>query len=121
VTTRNDASELQIATQPAAEGVVQLSIGGTLDWSNYHKVDLEIQRLFGQGIHRIIVNLSGVKLITSAGFGCFIGALDTALKNRGNLIFVRIPPETQEIFKMLGLSRILTFAETEQEALTKFK
>lgn len=117
---QSQTSELTIETRPAGGGIVQLALEGTLDWSNYHKVDLEIQRLFTEKTYRIVVNLAGVKMISSAGFGCFIGALDTALKNKGNLIFVRIPAEIQDIFTILGLSRILTFAQNEQEAVAKF-
>lgn len=117
--TTGATDELQLKTCAVAQGIARLDIVGTLDWSNYNRVDTELQRLFLENTFRIIVNLAGARIITSAGFGCFISGLDTALKNKGNLVFVHVPRDIQEIFQVLGLSRILTFAETEQAAVAK--
>lgn len=114
------ADGLELETRAIGGGIARLDLGGTLDWSNYHRVDAELQRLFAERTYRIVVNLARVRLITSAGFGSFIGALDTALKNHGNIVFVNVPRDIQDVFQVLGLSRILTFAESEQEAIGKF-
>ena len=114
------ATDLLVESRSLARGVAQIHISGTLDWTNFHRVGAELQRWFADGVHRIIVNLEQVKMISSAGFGCFIGGLDVALRGKGNLVFVRVPRDIQDIFCILGLNKILTFAESEADAMAKF-
>jgi anti-anti-sigma factor len=98
----------------------EIAIGGSLDWSNFAKVETALEGLFQRGVYRIVVNLKDCKYISSAGFGCFIGSLDTANKNGGDMIFASTPPEIQDVFNILGLARILRFAEDSKAALAQF-
>ena len=117
----SDWTDLKVETHEAAPGIMQVDLAGLLDWANYRKVDESLKQLFGKSIYRIIVNLEQVKTISTSGFGCFIAALHTAQKNKGNLVFVRVPKDLQEVFDILGLTKLLTFADTEKEALAKLK
>ncbi len=102
-----------------APGVWQVRIEGSLDWSNFAKVETAIEDIFKKGVFRLVVNLSGCKYISSAGFGCFISSLDTAMKNNGDIIFAATPPEIQDVFNILGLSKILRFADDEKAAVAQ--
>ena len=102
-------------------GVWELKIDGSLDWSNFAKVETAIEEIFKKGVYRIVVNLKGTKYISSAGFGCFISSLDTAMKNNGDIVFASTPPEIQDVFNILGLSKILRFADDTKAALAQFK
>jgi anti-anti-sigma factor len=117
----SDWTDLKVETREAAPGIMQVDLAGLLDWANYRKVDEALKQLFGKSVYRIIVNLAQVKTISTSGFGCFIAALHTAQKNKGNLVFVRVPKDLQEVFDILGLTKLLTFADTEKEALAKLK
>jgi anti-anti-sigma factor len=121
VTYGSDWTDLRVETKPVGNSIVQIDLAGLLDWANYRKVDEELKRLFSEKTYRIIVNLEQVKTISTSGFGCFIAALHTAQRNKGNLIFVRVPKDLQEVFDILGLTKLLTFAETEKEAVSKFE
>ena len=109
--------QIRIETREAAPGIHEVRIEGSLDWSNFTKVESTLHDLFERGVYRIVVNLRGTTYISSAGFGCFISSLDVAMKNNGNLVFTATPPEIQDVFNILGLSKILTFAETEEAAI----
>jgi anti-sigma B factor antagonist len=116
-----DGESLSVETRPLADRIHEVRIQGALDWSNFSKVEGAIDELFGRGIYNVVVNLEQVNYISSAGFGCFIQSLDTAINNGGKIIFSRTPDRIKEIFDILGLSHILTFAGTEQEALAQFE
>ena len=73
--------------------------------------------VFRAGAFRIVVNLKDATYISSAGFGCFISAFDTANKNGGDLIFAAVPQEIHEVFVVLGLVKILKFADDEGQAV----
>jgi len=112
---------IKVNSAEICEGVYELRIEGSLDWSNFSKVEKAIEEIFKKGIYKVVVNLRGAKYISSAGFGCFISSLDTAMQHKGDIIFTATPPEIQDVFNILGLSKILRFAETEEQAVEQLK
>ena len=112
---------IKVSVAELAAGVWELRIEGSLDWSNFAKVETAIEDIFKKVIYKVVVNLKGTKYISSAGFGCFISSLDTAMKNNGDLVFAATPPEIQDVFNILGLSKILRFAEDEKAAVAQFR
>jgi anti-anti-sigma factor len=111
---------IKVETTELSDGIFQIRIEGSLDWSNFVRVETALEDLFKKNIFKIVVNLQQAKYISSAGFGCFISSLDTAMKKGGDIIFAGTPPEIQDVFNILGLSKILRFAENEKAAMELF-
>jgi anti-anti-sigma factor len=111
---------IKVETGELSAGVWQIRIEGSLDWSNFGRVEAALEDIFKKQVYKIVVNLKGCKYISSAGFGCFISSLDTAMKNGGDIIFAGTPPEIQDVFNILGLSKILRFADDEKAAVALF-
>ncbi len=111
---------IKVTTFELSPGVWEVKIDGSLDWSNFAKVETAIEEIFKRGVYKLVVNLKDTRYISSAGFGCFISSLDTAMKHKGDIIFAATPPEIQDVFNILGLSKILRFAEDEQSAAAQF-
>lgn len=109
--------EVRVDVSEPAPGVAEIRIEGSLDWSSFGRVEKALEDVFHRGIYRIVVNLRTCRYISSAGFGCFISALDTALKHNGEIVFAATPPEIQDVFTILGLSKVLRFAEDTRSAL----
>jgi len=107
---------LKVSSQELGPGIHELKIDGSLDWSNFSRVEGAFTELFRKGGYRIVINLTDAKYISSAGFGCFIGSLDTAMKNGGDLVFAGTPKEIREVFNILGLSKILRFSDDTKQA-----
>ncbi|HXG62062.1 MAG TPA: STAS domain-containing protein [Planctomycetota bacterium] len=112
-----DAEHIRVDVSEAAPGVAEIRIEGSLDWSNFGRVEAAIDEIFRKGIYRIVVNLKGCRYVSSAGFGCFIGSRDTALKHNGDVVFAAAPPEILDVFNILGLSKVLRFADDTRAAL----
>ena len=110
-------NSLNVSSRELSSGIHEVKIEGSLDWSNFARVEQVITTVFRAGVFRIVVNLRDAKYISSAGFGCFISALDTAMKNGGDLIFAAVPKEIHEVFVILGLAKILRFADDEKQAV----
>ena len=73
---------IKVETREIEAGIWEIRIQGSLDWSNFAKVETSIEDIFRKGIYRLVVDLRETKYISSAGFGCFISSLDTAMKNK---------------------------------------
>ena len=119
--TEAETDHIKLESTEAAPGVWEITIVGSLDWSNFGKVEEIIESVFKKGVYNLILNLKGTKYISSAGFGCFISSLDTAMKHGGDLVFASTPPEIQDVFNILGLTRILHFADDTKAALAMLK
>lgn len=110
----------QIAKEKLTNGVTFLSVRGFLDAHTFEELEKTISELFDQNNYRVIVDLSKLDYISSAGAGVFIGAIGTAQENDGNIIIVKPSPNVKEVFDLLGLSQIFTFAESRESALKEF-
>ena len=83
-------------------------------------MQIAIDECFAENKHRLLVNLADVHYISSAGAGVFIGAMHTAQENDGNIVFLSPTENVKEVFDLLGLSLIFTFADDEDLALSSF-
>ena len=101
--------------------VHEIRIAGSLDWSNFAKVETAIEDLFKKSVYKLVINLKNCKYISSAGFGCFISSLETATQHGGDIVFASTPAEIQDVFNILGLSKILRFAPDAAAAVAHFK
>lgn len=107
----------QIVKEKIQEGLVLLTVKGFLDAHTYEQLEKTIDELIDSGTIKIIVDLSSLDYISSAGAGVFIGAVAKAQENDGNLVLMRPSTNVREVFDLLGLSQIFTFKNTKEEAV----
>ena len=110
----------QIKTDEVSDGVVQVSVEGFLDAHTFEQMENTINQLFSEDVYRLVVDLSKVDYISSAGAGVFIGAIGTAQENQGNIILMNPTPNVKEVFDLLGLSQLFQFAESSGAAVKLF-
>lgn len=113
-------SEFNIQTAELDGGIVRFDVEGFLDAHTFERMQRAIDGRFEQGQHRLVINLEHVRYISSAGAGVFIGATHTAQENDGNIVFLNPTDNVKEVFDLLGLSRIFTFADSEELAVSSF-
>jgi anti-sigma B factor antagonist len=111
----------QISREKLQNGVALLTVKGFLDAHTYEEFENVLNELFENNQYRIIVDISGLDYISSAGAGVFIGAIGTAQENDGNIVLMKPTPNVKEVFDLLGLSQIFTFAETREAAIRVFE
>ena len=109
--------DFAIETQKVRPDVMFVAVRGFLDAHTYEELDRTIAECFEQGIHKLIVDLSRLDYISSAGAGVFIGNIGTAQDNDGNIVLVKPSPNVREIFDLLGLTQIFTFAQDTDSAI----
>lgn len=109
-------ADLEVTSKQFPGKVCYLGLKGFLDAHTFERLDKTISSLFNQGLYKIIVDLSGVGYIGSAGAGVFIGALGKARDHQGDLVFLTPSPAVQEVLDLLGLSQIFRIAKTLDEA-----
>lgn len=110
-------SEFSIMTQKLPSGIIALNLKGFLDAYTYEQLERTINEFFDNKIYRLVVDMSGVDYISSAGAGVFIGAIGIAQENRGNIVIIRPTPSVKEVFDLLGLSQIFPITTSMESAI----
>jgi len=111
----------QILKEKLPEGVIFLAVRGFLDAHTFEELERTINDIFEEGNYKLVVDLSGLDYISSAGAGVFIGAIGTAQENEGNIILIKPSPNVKEVFDLLGLSQIFTFKDNRDDAAKAMK
>jgi len=113
-------SEFRLNQETVNSDTAVLNVGGFLDAHTFEKLESHISGLFKNGIYKVVVDLSQVEYISSAGAGVFIGALSEAQENGGNIVLLNPSANVMEVFDLLGLSQIFNVARDKNTALTIF-
>jgi len=113
--------DFNIKTERLNPQVAFIEVKGFLDAHTFEALEEEINGLFAEGIYRLIVDLSGVDYISSAGAGVFIGAHTEAQENDGGIVLLNPTPNVMDIFDLLGLTQFFPVAQTREEALGAFR
>jgi anti-sigma B factor antagonist len=98
-----------------------VKVTGFLDAHTFERLEEEINGLFTEGIYRLIMDISGVDYISSAGAGVFIGSIAEAQENSGDIVILNPTPNVLDVFDLLGLTQIFTICRSKEEALGAFK
>lgn len=99
-------------TDTEADGVAVVHVGGYLDGHTIMNLERHIDQLARNGRKRMVMELSGLAYIASAGVGLFIN-ISHRLKGQGGRLELVSPSESvMEIFTILGLDTILAIHPT---------
>ena len=112
--------DFQISQEPVEGGIAIVRVIGFLDAHTFEQLEEAIAENFREDRFRVIVDLSGVGYISSAGAGVFIGALSEAQENGGDIVLLRPAASVLEVFELLGLTQIFTVEEDEAAAKAAF-
>ncbi len=103
--------------QSALDGIAVLKLSGYLDGHTFQDFDRSLTELIQAGAKRLVVDLSGLLYIASAGVGAFINANHQLKKLDGTLQLFNASASVREIFNILGLDSIFTIHDSLPAAL----
>jgi anti-sigma B factor antagonist len=94
-----------------------LEVAGYIDTTTSAEFEREIKSLIQSKRYKIIVDLSRVSYISSAGWGIFISVIREIRENGGDLRLVGMVPDVYEVFELLEFQNILEAFATVEEAV----
>ncbi len=109
-----DASGTEETVSPGHRLIVPC---GRIDAASAPVLEGELSRVIDEGNRRIVVNLSSVDYMSSAGLRVLLAAMKRLKKAEGNLVLCAMKPLVQEVFDLTGFSRIFAICESEEEAI----
>ncbi|MEO7994513.1 MAG: STAS domain-containing protein [bacterium] len=72
------------------------------------------------GQHRVLVNLSDISYLDSAGLGVLVSGLKFATRQNGDLRMWGLQDEVKNIFQLTRLNKVFQIFDTEEQAMASF-
>ncbi len=109
-----------IINREEKDGIVILSFTGRIDAETYTLVREKIDELFLQNKYRIIIDLKGIEYISSAGWGSFIGYVNTARNKKGDVKLAAMNPEVKRVYEMIEFNELIEAYDSIDDAKKEF-
>ncbi len=97
-----------------------LKVRGYLDTTTSSELENALYGLLGRGSWRIVIDLSGVDYISSAGWGIFISEIKQVRDHGGDIKLAGMVGDVHEVFQLLEFHTILEAYPTVEEARAAF-
>src|SRR4051812_4680346 len=82
------------------------------------RIERECRKLIDAGRRTLIINFRDTELVNSIGVSILVGLIDAAEQHTARLIFSNVNSSTANLFELLGLTRHVSLAANEDEALS---
>ncbi|MDH3217051.1 MAG: STAS domain-containing protein [Candidatus Krumholzibacteria bacterium] len=102
------------------EDVSVIKISGYIDTTTARELESALANLLAKGNYKIVLDLSGVTYISSAGWGIFIGEIKEIRNHGGDLKLAAMVGDVFEVFQLLEFQSILEAYPSTQDAREAF-
>ncbi len=96
-------------------GAVTLCLAGELDNNTSTQLDQEIQPFVADGVKALVLDMTDLNFISSAGVGVILKAQDTLKKKGVELTLAGLQPQIKRVFEIMQLTPILNVCANQDE------
>ena len=111
---------LTIESQQHENGVVVVSIQGEITFENSDQLREKIDQLCDQNQVRVIIDLAGLKYMSSAGMGVLVHGLKNTRAKGGDLRLINLNDKMRRVFLITQFTHHFVVLKNMQEALASF-
>jgi|SRR5687767_1757170 anti-sigma B factor antagonist len=115
------SEDMKIQKETIAQGsIVMLILNGAINVNTFDKLETEIQQLFMAGSYKLILDVSGIRYVSSAGAGVLMNAFLQAQENNGKMVLIRVSNSVKDVLELLNLQNVIPIADDLKSALPMF-
>lgn len=89
-----------------------LKISGRIDSITSPEIERKLNELLGTGMRTVLIDLSSVNYISSAGLRVFLTVQKQLVKASGEIVFIGVGKSVYEIFDLGGFSQLFKFFDS---------
>ncbi|MFZ5980034.1 MAG: STAS domain-containing protein [Candidatus Zixiibacteriota bacterium] len=108
----------EITIEKVDRYLIVITTGRVLDNNNAHEMVQVITSAQEQGYKFIVIDMTSLEFISSAGVGSFLGTVETSREAGGDIILCHAREEIMHVFQVLDLIDYLTIKNSLDEAKT---
>ena len=102
-------SEFTVELLPCpVEGAAILRPVGSIDAAAAPVLETHFMSLCDQDTSTIVVDFSKTDFISSAGIGIFLGSVSLRRETGGDIVFMNVPKQVDEVFDIINLKSFFT-------------
>lgn len=98
-----------------------LRLKGFLDAHTAPNFEQAIQELIEENRYKIIVSMSDLTYISSAGLGVFMGFIEEIRENEGDIKLSNMSDKVYKVFDLLGFPALYQIYQEESEAESAYQ
>jgi anti-anti-sigma factor len=105
---------------PAAPQGVEVAVVYAGDYVNKlsgQRIERECLLRLERGCRALVINFRDTELVNSIGVSILLGVIDVAERKGARVAFSNVSMHTVKLFELLGLTRLVVLAESEEAAL----
>jgi len=112
-------SELLKAKPPApgCDAIAIVYAGDYVNKQSGHRIERECLLRIEGGCRALVINFRDTELVNSIGVSILLGVIDAAEQNGARVVFSNVSRHTVKLFELLGLTRLVVLADSEEAAL----
>lgn len=107
-------------TEREENGITIFILNGRVDSEGAVDLDLALQTATVEGHYRLVLEMSQVRYINSAGLRTLADILTQSQAQDGDLKLVNLNPKVQRVFQIIGFDKFFSVYETVDEAVADF-
>ena len=85
------------------DDVLLIRLGTTLDNNNAHEMVEEITGALDRGFKYLIIDMTSLEFLSSAGVGSFLGTVESAREAGGDIVLCNVPGNIMHVLEVLDL------------------
>ncbi len=94
-----------------------LKLNGTVNAHTFERLEADVGESFKNNHFRLIIDLSAVEYVSSAGMGVLMHAMAEARRNGGNLVLMNAASNVREVFYALHWTEVFNLVDGIDAAL----
>jgi anti-anti-sigma factor len=102
-----------------ADGATIVVVNGRIDSTTSASLDEHLAKLGQQGVSRVVVDLSGVDYISSAGLRVMLALAKRTKQGQGRLALCGLNDAVRQVFSLAGFLPLFTVEATRELALSR--
>ncbi|MBN1871102.1 MAG: STAS domain-containing protein [Candidatus Omnitrophica bacterium] len=111
----DETTSLSVKIERKAEGAILVSLNGRIDSDTYRKLDKEIQPILVPATKVIILDMSRVGYVSSAGLAVIFQMKKFVEKKGGSFIIASLQPQVKRVFDVIKALPSENVFESQEE------
>ena len=101
----------------AGEEVAVVYAGDYVNKMSGQRIERECLTRIERGCRALVINFRDTELVNSIGVSILLGVIDAAERRGARVAFSNVGLHTLKLFELLGLTRLVLLADSEESAL----
>jgi anti-anti-sigma regulatory factor len=107
--------------EPQGVEVAVVYAGDYVNKLSGQRIERECLTKLASGCRALVINFRDTELVNSIGVSILLGVIDFAERRGARVAFSNVSLHTVKLFELLGLTRLVVLAESDEAALATLK